>query len=193
MKPWQQTLTGFLLGLVVVGANILIASPQRGQSLTLVTVTPNLTPNPTSTLSLIRVHVTGSVNFPGVYSLPESARMDDAIQAAGGLKEGVDPEWFNLAAVLTDGQRLFIPASQEAFQSTENKSLSVSNAALININTASIAELDSLPGIGEVKAQAIFNYRQQNGLFTTLEDLLKVQGINSSLFEEIKSLVTLGE
>ncbi len=193
MKPWQQTLTGFLLGLVVVGAIILIASPQRGQSLTLVTVTPNLTPNPTSTLSLIRVHVTGSVNFPGVYSLPESARMDDAIQAAGGLKEGVDPEWFNLAAVLTDGQRLFIPASQEAFQSTENKSLSVSNTALININTASIAELDSLPGIGEVKAQAIFNYRQQNGLFTTLEDLLKVQGINSSLFEEIKSLVTLGE
>lgn len=79
MKPWQQTLTGFLLGLVVVGAIILIASPQRGQSLTLVTVTPNLTPNPTSTLSLIRVHVTGSVNFPGVYSLPESARMDDAI------------------------------------------------------------------------------------------------------------------
>ena len=193
MKPWQQTLTGFLLGLVVVGAIILIASPQRGQSLTLVTVTPNLTPNPTSTLSLIRVHVTGSVNFPGVYSLPESARMDDAIQAAGGLKEGVDPEWFNLAAVLTDGQRLFIPASQEAFQSTENKSLSVSNTALININTASIAELDSLPGIGEVKAQAIFNYRQQNGLFITLEDLLKVQGINSSLFEEIKSLVTLGE
>ncbi len=193
MKPWQQTLTGFLLGLVVVGAIILIASPQRGQSLTLVTVTPNLTPNPTSTLSLIRVHVTGSVNFPGVYSLPESARMDDAIQAAGGLKEGVDPEWFNLAAVLTDGQRLFIPASEEAFQSTENKSLSVSNTALININTASIAELDSLPGIGEVKAQAIFNYRQQNGLFTTLEDLLKVQGINSSLFEEIKSLVTLGE
>ena len=193
MKPWQQTLTGFLLGLVVVGAIILIASPQRGQSLTLVTVTPNLTPNPTSTLSLIRVHVTGSVNFPGVYSLPESARMDDAIQAAGGLKEGVDPEWFNLAAVLTDGQRLFIPASEEAFQSTETKSLSVSNTALININTASIAELDSLPGIGEVKAQAIFNYRQQNGLFTTLEDLLKVQGINSSLFEEIKSLVTLGE
>ena len=193
MKPWQQTLTGFLLGLVVVGAIILIASPQRGQSLTLVTVTPNLTPKPTSTLSLIRVHVTGSVNFPGVYSLPESARMDDAIQAAGGLKEGVDPEWFNLAAVLTDGQRLFIPASEEAFQSTENKSLSVSNTALININTASIAELDSLPGIGEVKAQAIFTYRQQNGLFTALEDLLKVQGINSSLFENIKSLITLGE
>ena len=193
MKPWQQTLAGFLLGLVVVGAILLVVSPQRGQPLTLVTRTPDLTPEPTSTPRLIRVHVTGYVNVPGVYTLPEGARLEDAIQTAGGLQESADPQSLNLAAVLVDGQRIYLPSTLEAALTSDNKEFALETSALVNINTASISELDSLPGIGEVKALAIFNYRQQNGLFTALEDLLNVQGISQSLFEDLKGLITLGE
>lgn len=193
MKPWQQTLAGFLLGLVVVGAILLVVSPQRGQPMALVTHTPNLTPDPTSTPKLIRVHVTGAVKVPGVYSLPETARMEDAIQAAGGLQDEADPQSLNLAATLVDGQRIYIPLAQELTLTTDERGLSVETSTLVNINTASLAELDSLPGIGEVKAQAIFDYRQNNGLFTALEDLMKVEGISQSLFEKLKDLITLGE
>lgn len=193
MKPWQQTLAGFLLGLVVVGAIILVVSPQRGQPLTLMTRTPNLTPEPTSTPKLIRVHISGSVKVAGVYTLPEFSRLEDAIQAAGGLQDGVDPQSLNLAAVLEDGQRLYIPAAQDASLAAGEKGLTLAISSQVNINTASIADLDSLPGIGEVKAQAIFSYRQNNGLFTALEDLMKVDGISQSLFEDLKDLITLGE
>ena len=193
MKPWQQTLAGFLLGLVVVGATILVVSPQKGQPITLVTHTPNLTPDPTPTPKLIRVHITGAVNLPGVYTLPENARLEDAIQAAGGLQDEADPQLLNLAASLVDGQRLYIPLAQDLTLTTDDRGLSIDPSPLINLNTASFAELDSLPGIGEVKAQAILDYRQKNGLFTALEDLLKVDGISQSLFEKLEGLITLGE
>lgn len=193
MKPWQQTLAGFLLGIAVVGATILVVSPQRGQPMTLVTHTPNLTPDPTSTPILIRVHITGAVNLPGVYTLAENARVEDAIQAAGGLQENSDPQFLNLAATLEDGQRIFIPPTQDMTLTTDGRGLAVEMSSLININTASFAELDNLPGIGEVKAQAILDYRQKNGLFTALEDLMKVDGISQSLFETLKALITLGE
>lgn len=193
MKPWQQTLAGFLLGLVVVGAIILVVSPQKGQPITLVTPTANLTPDPTSTPKLIRVHITGAVKVPGVYSLPENARVEDAIQAAGGLQDAVDAQSLNLAAALVDGQRLFVPSAQDLTFTTDNRGLSTETSSLVNLNTAGFAELDSLPGIGEVKAQAILDYRQNNGLFTALEDLLKVDGISQSLFESLEGLITLGE
>jgi len=193
MKPWQQTLAGFLLGLVVVGAIILVVSPQRGQPISLVTRTPNLTPEPSATPKLIRIHITGAVNVPGVYTLPETARVEDAIQAAGGLQETSDPQLLNLAAQLIDGQRLYIPSTQDATLTTDERGITLENSSRININTASLAELDRLPGIGEVKAQAILDYRQQNGLFTALEDLMKVEGISQTLFEKIQALITLGE
>jgi len=193
MKPWQQTLTGFLLGLVVVGAILLVVSPQRGQPMVLVTHTPNLTPAPTFTPKLIRVHVTGLVNMPGVYTLPETARLEDAIQAAGGLLEEADPQSLNLAAALVDGQRLTIPPAQDVPLTTDDRELSIETSPLVNINTASFTELDSLPGIGEVKARAILDYRQKNGLFTALEDLMKVEGISQSLFEKLEGFITLGE
>ncbi len=193
MKPWQQTLAGFLLGLVVVGAILLVVSPQRGQPMALVTLTPNLTPEPSATPKLIRIHITGAVTIPGVYTLPESARLEEAIQAAGGLQAEADPQLLNLAAVLVDGQRIFIPVAQEVTLTTDGKELNLETQSLVNINTASLSELDGLPGIGEVKAQAIIDYRQKNGLFTSLEDLMKVEGISQSLYEKLAALITLGE
>ncbi len=192
MKPWQQTLAGFLLGLVVVGAIILIISPQRGEPLILVTHTPDLTPDPTSTPALLRVHIVGAVATPGVYSLPDSARLSDAIEAAGGLTGSADSNSLNLAAFLTDGQRIFIPSLQEVTLTPSERSSSILSPHLVNINTAQFAELDSLPGIGQVKAQAILDYRQRIGLFTSLEDLMKVEGISQSVFNKLIGLITLG-
>ncbi len=87
----------------------------------LVTKTPNLTPDPTTTPGLIRVHITGAIINPGVYTLPEEARVEDAIQAAGGLQAKADPQSLNLAATLTDGQRLFIPPTQEVTLTTDDR------------------------------------------------------------------------
>ncbi len=193
MKPWQQTLAGFLLGLVVVGSILLVVSPQRGQPIALVTRTPKLTPDPSATPKLIRIHVTGAVNLPGVYNLPDTARLEDAILAAGGLLESADPQSLNLAANLLDGQRLYIPSTSDVTLTPNDKGSQVDIPSIVNINTASLAELDSLPGIGEVKAQAIVTYRQQNGLFTALEDLLKVEGISQSLYEKLEGLISIGE
>lgn len=193
MKAWQQTLAGFLLGLVVVGAILLVVSPQKGQPIALVTPTPNLTPEPTSTPKSIRVHITGAVKVPGVYSLPENSRLEDLIQAAGGLQESAEPQSLNLAAILADGQRIFIPSVQELSLESNEKSSNLQTPSLVNINTANAVELDALPGIGEVKATAIVDYRQNNGLFTSLEDLMKVEGINPSLFDKLIGLITLGE
>lgn len=109
------------------------------------------------------------------------------------MLEGVDPQALNLAAPLEDGQRLTIPASAQGSLTTDDRSLNVALPVLVNINTASLAELESLPGIGEVKARAIFDYRQKNGLFTALEDLMKVEGISQSLFKKLEGLITLGE
>lgn len=193
MKPWQQTFAGFLMGLITVAAVLLIVSPQRGQPLALVTVTPNLTPQPTATPALIRVHVTGAVVSPGVYSLPDSSRVGDAIEAAGGLTESTNPQDINLAAILVDGQRVFIPDTQAETLIPGERSSNLAGSTLININTAGFAQLDLLPGIGQVKAQAILDYRHQNGLFTALEDLMKVEGISQSVFDRLIGLITLGD
>lgn len=167
--------------------------PQKGNSLTLVTVTPNLTPEPTATLHLIQVHVAGEVVQPGLYHLPEGANVQDAIDAALGATENAGLDLINLATILNDGQRITIPPKTDHQDSLEipQRSSGLQLNSLININTASQEELESLPGIGEVKARAIINYRTQNGYFLNLEELMKVEGIGQKTFDQLKELITI--
>lgn len=192
MKNWKWLLSGILLGLLLSGLFRLLSLPQNEQRFTLVTVTPNLTPEPSPTVSLIQVHVAGEVKQPGLYSLPEGANVQDAIDAAKGPTEIARQDLLNLAAPLTDGQRIYIPSSEEA-QSTESgqRSLETTFAGLVNINTANQEELETLPGIGSVRAQAIITYRTQNGYFLTIEELLNVEGIGESTFNELKEFITV--
>lgn len=193
MKNWKWLLGGILLGLLLSGLYRLVSLPQNTQSFTLVTVTPNLTPEPSPTVSLIQVHVVGQVNLPGVYSLPEGANVQDAIDAAQGPTELAQQDLLNLASTLTDGQRVYIPSKDEAQVDldSDQRSLGVTLDSLININTASQEELDTLPGIGSVRAKAIIAYRTQNGFFMTIDDLLKVEGIGETTFNELKDFITV--
>ena len=136
------------------------------------------------------VHICGAVNRPGVYALPEGSRVCDAVEAAGGLSEEASGSSVNQAERLVDGMRIVVPTQEEAALFPSGSG-SGSSAGLVNINTASREELMQLPGIGETRAEAILNYRQEQGRFQTIEDIMKVDGIKEASFEKLKELITV--
>lgn len=141
------------------------------------------------------VHVTGAVSTPGVYTLPSDARVDDAVRAAGATAEA-DLSQLNLAQKLADGQKITVPAIGSASTSagegtTTTPADASSDGALVNINTASLEELETLPSIGEVRAQAIITYRETNGGFRTIEELQEVSGIGEKIFADVAPYITV--
>jgi competence protein ComEA len=140
--------------------------------------------------SQIIVHVDGAVVEPGVYTLEPDTRVNDAIIAAGGLSGQADQARINLAAKISDGQKVYIPAIGESMgESVGGSGGQVAGGSvnqLVNINTASEAELDKLPGIGPVTTQKIIASRP----YSALEELLTKKVVNSSVWEKIKGLIT---
>lgn len=130
------------------------------------------------------VHVAGAVLRPGVYTLPAGARVHDAITAAGGALPEGDPHALNLAEPLFDGRRITVPLVAESGEKSNED-------GRINVNTATVSELERLPGIGPAKAAAIFSYREKNGPFRTVEDLAGVPGIGLKTVESLKESITL--
>ncbi len=133
----------------------------------------------------IVVYVCGAVCEPGVFALEADARAVEAIALAGGMTEQADTDYINLAAILQDGEKLYVPTKEETllWQSAEQ------NAGFVNINTATSDQLCTLPGIGESKAADIIAYREKHGDFTCKEDIMKVGGIKESLFAGIEELI----
>jgi competence protein ComEA len=122
------------------------------------------------------------------------SRVEDAIDAAGGLLENAYAETINLAMPLNDGTKVLIPAipkQQTAAEGEPNPNPVPSGSLLININTASASQLQELPGIGESKAQAILDYRESYGPFSAIEQLMNVSGIGPATFERLKDLITI--
>jgi competence protein ComEA len=187
LKSILYTAAGILLGLFVALLIWVVARNPSGQGVTL---------RPVPTEKPIVVYITGAVPRPGVYALAQGSRVQDAISAAGGFLADADKTGINLARALDDGEQLEvayasgsspvigteIPAATEA----------PSSAELININTASQAELESLPGIGPTTAQKIIAYRQANGPFVSIEDIVNVSGIGPGTYERLKNLITVG-
>jgi len=143
------------------------------------------------------VYVSGAVRSPDVYQLPAAARIKDLVLAAGGLAEDADSERINLAERLVDGQHIHVRRQGEVPPPAPEGTADPSGAAaeqsgLVNINTASAAELDGLPGIGQSFAQRIVEYRTTNGPFKSVEDLQSVKGIGPAIFTKIAPLVTVG-
>jgi competence protein ComEA len=130
-----------------------------------------------------------------VYALPQGARIQDGISAAGGFLAEADKTNINLAQVLDDGEKLDIPYIEggSPVLTTPVPEVVTITTELININTASLAELDTLPGIGPTTAQKIIDYRTQNGPFINAEDIVNVSGIGPGTYERIKDLITVGQ
>ena len=137
---------------------------------------------------VIKVDVKGAVKSPRVIALEEGKRVDDAVKKAGGVIETADLRTVNLAAPLMDGQVIYIPEEGEMITSDL---YIYQSSGKININTADKETLQTLPRIGEVRARDIIQYRNQNGMFEHIEDIINVSGIGQQTFEDMKDLITL--
>ncbi|HEX5627872.1 MAG TPA: ComEA family DNA-binding protein, partial [Actinomycetota bacterium] len=140
---------------------------------------------------VILVDIAGWVRRPGVYEFEEGARVIDAIDAAGGARSGALLESLNLAAPLADGIQILVPRQGETVAPPASGGAAAGVAELINVNTATPTELEELPDVGEVIAQAIVDYRTENGPFTSVDQLLDVSGIGDATLENIRELVTV--
>ena len=138
-----------------------------------------------TTRALLYVYLSGEVQKPGVYALPEGARLYEAVMKAGGLRPEADLSQINQAAFLEDGEHIHVPAIGETLARSQEDP----GAAVININTEGPDRLMLLPGIGEAKAAAIIRYRTTYGPFSSIEDIMNVSGIGKALFEQIKDRI----
>ncbi len=192
MKQILYVLLGVLTGFFLAGVAFLSARLPAGQPIVL---------EPAPTKAPLVVHVIGAVVHPGVYSLPEGSRVQDALTAAGGLLAEANPNALNLAAKLEDGQQVAVPDQSgrvplavtptAAFEVIEPTRPAFESGDLININTASQEELESLPGIGPTLAQRIIDYRTEHGPFKQIEDIMNVPGIGPATFDQIMDLITV--
>ena len=174
MKTILNITYGVLIGLLAAGIIWLATSRPRGEAVTLL---------PTDTPGMLMVYISGAVATPGVYTLPEGSRVDAAVQAAGGLLPGAEQDSINLAKLLEDGQQINVPGVVDT---------SHVNTGRVNINTATVTELDALPGIGPTTAQSIVDYRLENGSFQAIEEIKNVPGIGPATFDGIKDYITIG-
>ena len=174
------------VGMVLVG--LAAAFLQRPTPAPLVVQAPTARPSPSPQIVPIAVSVAGEVPRPGLYHLPPGSRIDDAVKAAGGATDAADVNRLNLAARLADGQQVMVPRRIEALGAGAAPPVL---PAAVNINLATIPELDRLPGVGPAIAQRIVAYREQHGPFTRVEQLRDAKLVNAATFEKIKDLVTV--
>jgi competence protein ComEA len=136
----------------------------------------------------VLVHVVGAVRRPGLYRLEQGSRIDDAIRAAGGPRRRAALELVNLAAPVTDGQQVVVPVRAGPRPAAPGSGVTLP-AAPVHLNTATLEELDALPGVGPVTAQRILDYRQKQGSFSTVDELDAVPGIGPARLEQLRDLV----
>jgi competence protein ComEA len=142
-----------------------------------------------ATGSSIVVDVVGAVHRPGIYRLPHGARVADALAKAGGITAKAQVELVNLAAMISDGEQIVVPRRGEAVGGGAGAALPGSTSGPVHLNSATLEQLDSLPGVGPVTAQKILDYREQHGAFGSVEELDAVPGIGPARLEQLKDLV----
>jgi competence protein ComEA len=185
---------GMVLVLIVGGAvGYFAPHPPPDTPIIVSTPLPTRTPLPSPTPSPIRVHVAGAVHQPGVYRLPASSIVQDAIDVAGGPSSDADLDRINLAIELQDQQQVYVPREGETSSPppVSGGERSGGTDALVNINTATAAELETLPRIGPELAERILDYREANGPFKTIEDIEDVPGIGPATLEGLKDMITV--
>ncbi|WP_112135034.1 helix-hairpin-helix domain-containing protein [Glycomyces dulcitolivorans] len=189
LNRWVLAIVGVLVAIVGLSVTILSWPESQPAATAPVTVPEASEQAP----AMIVVSVAGAVNKPGIVELETGARVADAIEAAGGLAEGADPGYLNLARVVADGDLVAVPdaAASGAPVPGAGGSSGGGSGGLVNINVASAQELDALNGIGPVLAERIIEYRESNGSFQSVDELSEVSGIGSALLEQLREQVTL--
>ncbi|MCB0190995.1 MAG: helix-hairpin-helix domain-containing protein [Anaerolineae bacterium] len=207
---------GLLSVLAVGGAGVFYWQQPAQSSIEILSVEPTVTatdlvstPMPTTTPAPVRVYITGAVANSDVYFLPSGSIIKDAIDAAGGLTADADRERVNQALELQDQQQIHVPRQNEEsppppVQGGQSASAAVSNQAdafsnsksagsnaVINLNTATVEDLDSLPGVGPAIAQRIIDYRESVGRFSSIDEITQVSGIGPATFEKIKTFIVI--
>lgn len=137
----------------------------------------------------IYVHVCGKVKNPGVYELDSGSRIFEAIEAAGGMTNKIAENAINQAQLLSDGQQVYVPSREEI--QNQNDEPAIMDNGKVNINKASKEELMTLSGVGEAKADAIIRYREENGNFKSIEEIMEIEGIKEGVFRKIEDQITV--
>ena len=143
--------------------------------------------------AILVVHVVGEVRRPGLYRLREGSRIADAVHRAGGARHGADLAALNLAAPLVDGIQVLVPSRvtvEGAPSSESGVGSGAAGASIVHLSSATIEELDELPGVGPITAQKIVDYRAEHGPFASVDDLDSVPGIGPTRIEQLRDLVT---
>ncbi|MCL2253145.1 MAG: helix-hairpin-helix domain-containing protein [Lachnospiraceae bacterium] len=145
------------------------------------------------------IHICGAVMEPGVYEVPSDSRIFEVLNLAGGFTDDAATDAVNLAMKVIDGSKIWIPTLAEADEQRQERSwgseetdTTVSETTrLVNINTAGLDVLMTLPGIGKAKAESIIEYREEKGKFTKVEDIMKITGIKDGVFNKIKDMICI--
>lgn len=186
---YRALLAASILGAIVVSvAILLVRRPDPPRVVIQQATTTQAAAVSPQVPSVLVVHLSGEVIAPGIYRLPVGSRIDDALKAAGGPTGTGDVHRLNLAARLADGQQIVVPSTVQASRPGTSASPSP-GPSRVNINTASVAELDRLPGVGPVTAQRIVAYREQHGPFITIEHIRAANLVNAATYEKIKELI----
>lgn len=193
-KLWKMyveifVMTAFLCGCSSESAVYLeTANPKETETLLEESI-ENMHNTQNTETSFCYVYVCGAVKSPGVYELPHESRVFEAIAAAGGMTEDADEESLNQAQFISDGQMIKVLTVSEA-QEVRVQSLGAEESdGLLNINRADTAEFMTLPGIGQSKAEALIKYREEHGGFSSIEEIMNVEGIKEGVFNKIKDSI----
>src|SRR3990170_5637978 len=187
MASWLERPVIVVLAALLAGAVVAVVLERRDAPEPLEISLADLTPTPGGP---IEIYITGAVLQPGVYELKDGDRAVDALYAAGGPASDANLEAVNLAVRLHDEDQVLVPRLGQQAVSSSGVTSSVAGASKININTATAAELDALPGIGEVYSQRIVDSRTRDGLFTSPDELLAREITPRATYERIRDLIT---
>lgn len=177
-----------VLAIVVVGAAGFVYARTAQAPVPVIQKTSSAEAPDSRIEELVAVHVAGMVASPGFYEIPKGSRVKDAIEAAGGALEGADLDSINLAAPIADGEKVFVPKPGETAPADQSPG---NSGGKVNLNIANQSQLEELPGVGPVLAQRIIEYRQKKGGFTSVRQLMEVEGIGQKKYGSLKDLVAV--
>ena len=211
-ENWLSYLLVLIVGIVLGAVSVTLAGRVQPAPIIIQPPAPTAQPGPTATPGPLRVFVNGAVVAPAVYELPPGGIVQQAIEQAGGFTAEADAAVVNLALPLQDGMQIYVPTMAETAEQVQNVISSPlvrsegieldvvegetdvsTDGQVVNINTADVAQLDTLPGVGPSTAEKIVEYRDTNGPFATIDEIMSVSGIGPAKFEQIQSFITVGE